>query len=307
MVRYDTFTLLQTLTPTSEIPNDPKSPSYDPFRHYPDFELQALPPDMPTEYRKQMRTLLPYTDPNKTVAHLAYATVDASGVISSLSPMQNRPWEWTENLGEIISPEDKDNNERSKIKNTASVSLELFGAQATGESVLQQTQTDNPHLTNTILSFEDHLHGEGVFQRDWRESRVSPDDPVLTSPTERAELEDQVGPLPSFSAQPQGSSSKHTSTRGSRRPSPASSVRSRSSLHAQNIPSVGSSLRQSPMQPAHSQSGSTAGDPIDVDAFDIHSSSSRTGKRKADKDALEPASSKRAKSKSSSTSRSKAR
>ena len=261
---------------------------------------------MPTEYRKQMRTLLPYTELNKAVANLAYATIDASGGVTGVTPMQNRPWEWTENLGDSAAMEEKDNG-GSKIRNTASLSLELFSAQTTGERVMQQEQNDNPNLTNTILSFEDHMYGESLFQRDWRESRILPEEATLQSPTERAEQEDQVGPLPTFGTPPHGSSSRHTSTRGgSRRPSPASSVRSRTSLHAHNAPSVGSSLRQSPMHPPQA-SGSSAGDPIDVDSLDPPSTSSRPAKRKADKEPSTSDDSRRSKGKSTAVPKSKKR
>ncbi|KAH8108105.1 hypothetical protein BXZ70DRAFT_1015382 [Cristinia sonorae] len=288
-----------------EIPTDPKTLSYDPFRHYPDFELQALPPDLPTEYRKQMRTLLPYTDPIAAVANLAYASHDASGSVTSLVAMQNRPWEWTENLGDIAVVEDKDGSDRSKVKNTASLSLDIFGAQTTGESMLQQEEIVDPRVVNTIRTFEDHLFGESVFHRDWRDSRIPPDDYLPRSPTERAEQEDQVGPLPTFPA-PAQASSRHASSRGSRRPSPASSVRSRSSLHAFNAPSVGSSLRPSPMHPL--PSGSTAGDPIDVDSIAAGSSTGRPPKRAMDIDDLGNShGTKRSKVKTTSTSKTKKR
>ncbi|THH30406.1 hypothetical protein EUX98_g3774 [Antrodiella citrinella] len=290
-----------------EIPTDIKAPTYDPFRHYPDFELQGLPSDMPTGYRKQMRTLLPYTEPNKAVTNLAYASVDASGAITGLSPMQNRPWEWTENLGDSSALDDKEGSERSLVKNTASLSLELFNAQTTGEHILQDEPRSNAHLVNTLRTLEDHMYGESVFERGWRDGRILPDDALRQSSTERAEHEDQVGPLPMFPAPTQSGSSRQASSRGSRRPSPASSVRSRAS-HALNAPSVGSSLRQSPMQPPYPPSGSTAGDPIDVDSIE-GGSSSRAGKRKANKEpsGLDGQASKRTKGKSSTAVSSKSK
>ena len=244
--------------------------------------MRNLPSGMPTECRNRIRTLLPYVDLNPTVEGLALASKDASGEYANLQPVQNRPWEWTENLGDH-SPldsraEEKPVAERSPIKNMASLPLELFSARATGERIIEQDQSGaDPRIEGNLRMLQEGLSGESIFERDWRESRVR-----LESPdSSKAEQEDDVGPLPSFPAHSQTLTSDRRSS--SRKPSPTSSVRSRGS--AAGIPQTsiagGSSLRQSPF--LNKFSGSTAGDPIDVDSLDVPSTTthSTSAKRKA--------------------------
>lgn len=122
---------------------------------------------------------------------------------------------------------------------------------------------------------QEGLTSESVFQRDWRESRVSLESPK--SP--RGEQEDEVGPLPTFPSHSQNATDRRSS---SRKPSPASSIRSRSSAQGlQPSAAGGSSLRQSPF--LNRYSGSTAGDPIDVDNLDLPSTTTQSTsvKRKA--------------------------
>ncbi len=240
--------------------------------------MQSLPRDMPMEYRRRIRTLLPFVDLNPAVDGLALASKDASGEFTNFQPVQNRPWEWTENLGDH-SPLDSRIEEkpdgRNPIKNMASLPLELFSARATGERIIEQDESeDDPRIEGSLRMLQEGFSGESIFQRDWRESRI-----LLESPNSpRPENEDQVGPLPTFSAHSQTATDRRSS---SRKPSPASSVRSRGS--AQGLPQAsvagGSSLRQSPFR----FSGSTAGDPIDVDSIDVVSTTthSTSAKRKA--------------------------
>ena len=120
-----------------ETPADPKSTTFDPFRNYPEFELSQLPAGTPQEYRTRLRTLLPFVALNPSVAGLAYATRDASGTLTITQPVQNRPWEWTEYLGDVppgeVNPRADEPagtriEERASVRNSASITLELFGA-----------------------------------------------------------------------------------------------------------------------------------------------------------------------------------
>lgn len=241
------------------------------WKHYPEKDLQSLPPDMPLEYRRRIRTLLSYVSPNLAVANLAYVSQDPTGH-TSVTPVQNRPWEWTEHLGEVSptesKPEDKDKDEPVTIKNSASLPLELFAARVTGERVL--SHNDDPRTEFAITTFQDDVACGNIFQRDWRETRA----PHLLHP-DRAEQEEEVGPLPTFKDIVQGSGERHSN---SRRPSPASSIRSRGSA---GHPSSGlSSHRQSPSGLTRF-TGSTAGDPIDVDSIEFSATSHSGSKRKS--------------------------
>lgn len=116
----------------AEFPLDPKTVAFDPFRLYPQIEMRKIPSSMPMEYRQRIRTLLPYVDLNAAVDGLSLASKDASGEFSNFQPVQNRPWEWTENLGDQVFPDsrvdDKISDPRNPIKNVASIPLELFSA-----------------------------------------------------------------------------------------------------------------------------------------------------------------------------------
>ncbi|CDO75642.1 hypothetical protein BN946_scf184743.g2 [Trametes cinnabarina] len=279
-------TLCYTL---DEIPIDMKATvPYDPFRNHPEFNLSDLPSDMPPEYKERLRTMLPYVALNPAVEDLVYATRDASGAIVSAVPVQNRPWEWTEYLGDVPGAEPRGgaeerrgDDDRPTVKNSASLSLELFEARLTGDRVIPAegyTLKDDLMAEENLRALQDDLSAEGAFRRDWRETRVSLND-APTAPNVRpsrgTEQEDNIPPLPGFGAHATAASDGRPS---SRRPSPASSVRSAASGQLGSA----TSLRQSPAHPLSRLSVSTTGDVIDVDAFDAGTSASgSTNKRKA--------------------------
>ncbi|KAI8993842.1 hypothetical protein BD414DRAFT_480612 [Trametes punicea] len=276
-------TLCYTL---DEIPTDIKATiPYDPFRNYPEFNLSDLPSDMPPEYKGRLRTMLPYVALNPAVEDLVYATRDTSGAIVSAVPVQNRPWEWTEYLGDVPGTEPRGNGEeghngdgRPTVKNSASLSLELFEARLTGDRIVpaQLAATKDDFMAEENLrALQDDLSSEGAFRRDWRETRVSlndaPSAPGMRPGYRSAEQEDGAPPLAGLGV----TSDARVS---SRRPSPASSVRSAASGQLGST----ASLRQSPAHPLSRLSVSTTGDVIDVDAPDAGTSASgSTNKRKA--------------------------
>ncbi|OBZ68162.1 Mediator of RNA polymerase II transcription subunit 12 [Grifola frondosa] len=260
-----------------EVPVDLKATSIDLFHNYPEFDLSDLPADMPPEYRMQLRSLLPYVSLNTAVCNLVYASRDSSGAITNSVPVQNRPWEWTENLGDNTSAEakgdDRAGDDRLPVKNSASLPLELFGARMTGDQVLpSQASADDPMLEENLRTFQDDLFAGSIFQRDWRETRIGLNDGGAA----RSKGEHDEETLPVFAGP--GSSERRST---SRRVSPASSVRSAASAHHSALGSV-PSLRQSPVHLLSRLSVSTAGEPIDVDSFEMPTSSSRSAtKRKA--------------------------
>jgi len=114
------------------------------------------------------------------------------------------------------------------IRNTASLSLELFGAKATGDRLISSVQDDERRMPSRLEGiFEDKLTAESVFRRDWRETRLQRHPDVRAGERGTGEGADELGNLPTFGVQKPGS----------RRVSPASSVRSRGSV---------SSMRRSP-------------------------------------------------------------
>jgi mediator of RNA polymerase II transcription subunit 12 len=275
------FLIPELMSDIVEIPPDAKLVAYDPFRNYPQISSSDLPIDMPSEYRSQLRYLLPHSIPNTAVADLMSAHRDATGALVPSGPLVNRPWEWVENLGEpaTLDPKEeakeREEKERLKtrylVKNSGSLSLDAFLARVTGDGVI--SGYDDPREDANVRSFEDGLSAESVFKRDWRETRVYPDGCVLPTRSGARGEED-------------GGSSSTGLMRPERRPprtSPASSVFSRASGQASGTGSS-LSLRTSPGQPRGSSP--SASEPIDVDAIFTANAggttASRSEKRKAE-------------------------
>ncbi|THH02580.1 hypothetical protein EW026_g328 [Hermanssonia centrifuga] len=261
-----------------EYPPDPKATTFDIFHNYPHFELHSLPSDMPFDYRQKIRALLPYVAPNASVANLAYASKDA--LETNLTPVQNRPWEWTENLGDRLAPEANDDkaDEQTAVRNSASLPLELFSARPTGERIISSSSTGfNSRVEGEMRTLQDASSSESALKRDWRETRVSPER-AISGPPRKAEQEDEVGAMPTFNNSNNNSNNAKSPSEyraASRVASPASSVRSRGSVQ----PPV--SLRQSPasLLGLTRLSGSSVGEPIDVDSLDIPASTSTSHNR----------------------------
>lgn len=269
---------------------------FDPFRNYPEFNLSDLPADMPPEYKTRMRSLLPYVDLNPVVEGLVYTTRDASGTLVSSVPVQNRPWEWTEYIGENPAGDLSRGGDqraldgRPQVKNSAALSLELFEARVTGDRIIRPTEQVHQGFSGVIedmmaeenlRSFQDDVYSEGPFCRDWRETRISLDDSTQTgtggrgNPTGDDNSGTNVPPLPSLTGHVTGTvAPEHRPS--PRRPSPASSVRSVGSARS------ATSRRQSPAHALSRLSVSTSGDIIDVDALDGGGSGTgSSNKRKA--------------------------
>ncbi|KAH9924878.1 uncharacterized protein B0H18DRAFT_1119667 [Fomitopsis serialis] len=273
-----------------ETPVDPKSATFDPSRNYPEIELSHLPIGMPPEYRTRIRTLLPYVALNPAVADLAYATRDTSGVLTLTQPVQNRPWEWTEYLGDVspgeINPRTDERagtriEEHASVRNCASVALELFGARLTGDVLIPAHAGGDQRVEAALRTFQDDHAGESVFARDWREARVALNDDSARSRSGTDHEDDQVGgAVAGVVGQHQGAS---------RRGSPALSIRS--GVARVSGSSSAGSRRQSPAtsttvgHPLSRLSVSTASEPIDVDALDFGSTAtSAAAKRRPETD-----------------------
>lgn len=190
----------------------------DPFKYYPTKLQSPHLHSLPSSHRVRLLTLFPHLRPNAVVQDLSYAHRDSTGLLVYGAPVQNRPWEWIENL-------DKDDG---MIRNNASLSLELFGAKATGDHLIGYVQDEERRIPTRLEGvFEDNLTAESVFRRDWRETRLPAHSDVRAGERRVGEGADELGTLPTFGLQKPGSG----------RVSPASSVRSRGSV---------SSMRRSP-------------------------------------------------------------
>ncbi|KAI5116750.1 hypothetical protein M0805_001608 [Coniferiporia weirii] len=272
-----------------EFPLDVRQ-TVDLFQHCPDIDASYFPINMPRDYRDLVGTLSKHTPQNPLIADLVYVTRDADGVLRPGTPVQMRPWEWIESLGDPPPTDAKEiqreAEEREKlgatrhpVRNNTSIPLEAFGARATGESVRRLGMGMDgapPHTGERLRSlFEDDLSAESMYERDWRESR--------TAVSAQARGESSRGGV---AAHGEGDEQGSTQTReqphrrgtpGSHRGSPALSVRtslgSRSSVGGP--PSAASSARRT-----ESPALTARGDPMDVDPTPSAGGSTK-GKRKA--------------------------
>ncbi|KAG6866656.1 hypothetical protein C0991_000766 [Blastosporella zonata] len=258
-----------------EIPTDTKATHYDPFRNYPDMLPENLPPGLPMEHRKQLISLLPLLPYPSAASQMVHSHRDARGNMVYGTPVVNRAWEWIENLGEPAvcdsKEADKEREEKERleskytVKNSGSLSLEVFGSHLTGDGVLRTSPLNGDHQRqNQLLGFEDGLSVENLFKRDWRETRVELDTGITGRSREEADQESGHSVLPK--------SEKRSTPRGS----PAPSSVSRSSARV-----TGGSVRQSPQGSYHRNSSSTISDIIDVDTTQAVTSKRSANKRKA--------------------------
>jgi len=231
-----------------ELAIDTKANSTDIFRNYPQIHLAELPADMPAEYRQQLRCLLPYPPSHEAVADLVYGSLDSSGQILPGPPVMNRPWDWVESLGDNVPG---DAPAEGGIRNNASLSLELFAARATGDSVRSER---NPR------GFHDALGGESVFARDWAETRIQ-----LTDESSARREDENPGMLHGIAAARRGMS-------------PASPAWSRQSATSSRL--------QSPTQQSLTRgSASRSDEQHDMERSSV--GSRQAGKRKASRGSLD--------------------
>jgi mediator of RNA polymerase II transcription subunit 12, fungi type len=255
---------------------DPRSLPYDPFKYYQDGAAPALPTDMPAEYLSQLLPLTRQTPSAPIVANLSTAYHDSQGGLVLTGPVTDRPWEWVENLGDPSQDLDGPESQRdwlkhkAGLKNSGSLSLETFGAQSTGDSIVYNVANGDLERLHDLRAFEDGLSSESVFARDFRETRIQVDPEDDKMHPQHATTDD---------ASSTTSSSLHSSfTRQETmsRGSPASSVVSRSSARAST------SSRKQQQSPSRLSTATMS----DIMEYDMPSTSRPTGgpKRKLDED-----------------------
>ncbi|KAJ7668448.1 hypothetical protein DFH06DRAFT_1181718 [Mycena polygramma] len=238
-----------------ELTLNAKTPTFDPFCYAPHILPSDIPSDFPREYRNQVQALLRHLPPTAVVSHLATSHRDpTTGLLLHDAPVVNRPWEWIENLGEpaVSEPKEEDKEREKKglqysVKNSGSLSLDVFGARMTGDGILQGQQWDERIQAN-IRTFQDGLSADAMFKRDWRETRMEPEVATLVDP---GRVRCDTGVLG-------GAGSTHPiqgrlDKKSVPRTSPASSILSRSSAHG----SAGS-RRPSPLADTESSTGSSS-------------------------------------------------
>ncbi|KAK7057438.1 Med12 domain-containing protein [Favolaschia claudopus] len=249
-----------------ELSVNAKMPNFDPFAYAPAIVPLDIPSDFPREYRNQIQALLRHSSSTAVVSQLALSHRDSNGSLYHDGPVLNRPWEWIENLGEAATLDAKDEKESviPVVKNSGSLSLELFGARLTGDRILSD-QSDDDRIHANLETFQDGLSADAMFKRDWRATRMEPEVSTLIDPSTgrlrgetnvlgsagsvqaiQGRLDRKTIPRTSPASSVLSRSSAHGST-GSRRPSPAQSSVTRSSMSRETADpegSTGSSSRK---------------------------------------------------------------
>jgi mediator of RNA polymerase II transcription subunit 12 len=212
---------------------------------YPQMPLSELPLLMSETNRKKMRALMPFLDAHPSVEGLVTSSKGSSKGNGMDEPVLNRPWEWTEYLGDGATPEADDESVRKLVKNTAALSLDLFDAHGTGE-VLPGVVREGDSAA--LTTFYDSLTTESVYARSWRDARSATADSSVPPPRSAVDVEGHEPPAwlasqypgrTPYTSQPLVGGSRP----GSRGTSPASSTYSRTPF----LPSGSGPVRVSPV------------------------------------------------------------
>jgi mediator of RNA polymerase II transcription subunit 12, fungi type len=227
------------------------------------------------------------------LAYTKSRSSDTDEAIKEESMVVNRPWEWTENLGDPSAggPENDDGFEvRHLIKNTGSLALETFGTRMTGDVVFDlpdpeggETDFEHPQTIEQIIrTFSDGSHSESVFARDYRETRVVDIENMISDQMAQEGVGNNVR-ANSVAMSPHGSILTRSSTHSSPIAGPSGSVSSSGGMGTRSSIS-GSRSKSGRPSPAGStynrHSSSTIPEIIDVDD-DSAMITSRVSKRKA--------------------------
>ena len=237
---------------------DSKSPTFDPFRYYPEISINDLSSGIPPEYRKQIAALLNLYGTDSLVTNLITTYRDSQGNSVYGPAVVNKPWEWMESLGEpsVLDPKEEEREREEKerlgvrhlVKNSTSISLENFGTRIAGDGVRTNMLNDDEARSEGCTRFFEDGLSENIFIRDWRESRLD-FEPSLETNSRGKRVLDPETLITMDSVSPQVL-----------RASPSSSVMSRSSTTLSGL----RHHQQSPALTAHSRP-SVVHEVIDVD------------------------------------------
>jgi hypothetical protein len=208
--------------------------SVDLARFYPSLDTVRVGELSSPDIRAKFLSLVPFVELKTEVQDLAYVARDGSGSTTVLQGVQRRPWEWIEYPGEQGPGNDStagSANRQLSITNTGSLSLELFDARNTGESV--HNWTSNGKMPPS-WAFEDGLKSDSLYLRSCRDTYLD----AVEVPESRGNSD--LPMLPAISG-----ITGLLSHPGSRAGSPASSIHS---FHPASVPGSATSTRFSPAQ-----------------------------------------------------------
>ncbi|KAH7339351.1 hypothetical protein B0J17DRAFT_705466 [Rhizoctonia solani] len=163
-----------------ELPKETKYPSTEALRQAIDPSRQLILPNLPKEFLDRILPLLKFTstDPCTGLA-LRFTQQGTRALLITHFP--NRPWDWGESLDDAPAGDN--------VRNTASIPLELFNAEATHDRIAQPDNTGPNKLWNSAEQDGWHMKSvigsEVTFQREWVDSRV------LEAPRREGESSDE--------------------------------------------------------------------------------------------------------------------
>lgn len=150
---------------------------------YPD--VADLSPLIPPYLRSYIAFISPYQSVDWYTANLFQARPGTGSNPSRLilgDPVQSRPWEWMEYTGAVPSSKAataRASDEHSDIRslNMSALSLEHFLVRVTGEKIPGSGDVDDKSANDLaeLRRGEDRFYSESVYERDWKEARITED------------------------------------------------------------------------------------------------------------------------------------
>ncbi|KAG9095716.1 RNA polymerase II mediator complex subunit [Ceratobasidium sp. 370] len=197
-----------------EMPKSSKYPLTEPLRQFMDPARHPILPNLPREYLDRVLPLLKYT-PTDPCTGLALRFTQQTNRALLITYFQHKPWDWVENID--------DSPAGGNVRNTASMPLDLFGAEATGDRITQPDMNGPNKFWNSAEKDERHMKAvvgsEVMFQREWVDSRI------LEYESSGDEAEETDPPAASEGASSQGGSSRYREdSRGKKRKASVSSM-----------------------------------------------------------------------------------
>ncbi|KAB5588281.1 Med12 domain containing protein [Ceratobasidium theobromae] len=150
-----------------EIPKPGKYPSTEALQQVIDPSRQLILPNLPKELHDRVLPLLKFIPANSCTG-LALRFIQPTTRALLITHFTHRPWEWGENLD--------DGPAGDNVRNSASLPLELFSAEATNDRISQPDRSGPNKLWNNTEKDDWHMKtvvgSEVTFQREWLDSRI---------------------------------------------------------------------------------------------------------------------------------------
>lgn len=160
---------------------------------YPIEQLSRVDRIMSMHDQRRFRQLFPILDPHAAVLGLVQPTYNSGDGPVSSHAVVNHPWEWTEYLGDASVPLNQGstvkNTTANPVKNAASLSLDLFKAENTGERQLTAAPLDEL----VPGEFYDNTSTQTIFMRSWHAEHLPSISADINTAQARSAQDDRPG------------------------------------------------------------------------------------------------------------------